>query len=337
MFDKKNKNKQEENYLNNFLNNENPTSDNSNNEKLIKEFNTLNNNVEGIKDEILNNKNEFKLSSLNYLNIDVNILPLGKFYKTGTQIKIRPATVAEVQAYSIVDNKNYIDMTEKMNQILSACVKYILPNGSFGSYKDIKDGDRLFLIFMIREITFQQGNSLAKDVQCKNCDHEFKIHLRSTSNEKYPKTFDFYEINEQLEKYFNPELRVFEFNIDNEIFRIAPPTIGIQEIFFEDMKAKIQNDKKPNLSFLKIMTCLLWDRNSITEEGLKKKEIEFKSLSMKTFQVLNKAVDLMTLGIKGLKQNCPLCGTEVHTDINFQGGASSIFAISDPFDELNNE
>ena len=92
----------------------------------------------------------------------------------GIKIKIRAAKVHEIQAYSIISNENILDVTEKMNQMLSSCVKVTLPNGQNGSYKDIKDGDRLFIIFMIRELTFQKGNSLAKDVTCNFCNNNLK-------------------------------------------------------------------------------------------------------------------------------------------------------------------
>ena len=125
-----------------------------------------------------------KVPSNEYMTIPLDILPCGIFYKQGTKINIRAARVQEVQAYSVVDDSNYLDITEKMNQILSSCVKFITPSGGQGSYKDLRDGDRLFLIFMIRELTFPGGKNLSKDVTCHKCDTEFKIELRSTSSNK---------------------------------------------------------------------------------------------------------------------------------------------------------
>lgn len=78
---------------------------------------------------------------------------------------------------------------------------------------------------------------------------------------------------------------------------------------------------------------MLHDRNSITEDGIKAKETEFKRLPMKTFQILNQAVNQMTFGIKEMKNDCPSCGVEVHTEMTFPSGASNIFVISDAIDE----
>lgn len=273
-------------------------------------------------------------SSLEYLSVDLDILPLGIFYQDGFRIKIRAAKVHEVQAYSVVDDKNFLDVTEKMNQMLSSCVKITLPNGNAGSYKDIKDGDRLFIIFMIRELTFQKGNSLAKEVTCPHCNWEFSMPFRSTANSEHPKTFEKHEMPETIKKFFNKELKCFEFNINGVVYKMGPPNIGIQEIFYSDIKSKVQSQKNPNVSFLKIIPFMLWDRTTITEDGIKAKEDEFKKMDMYSFQVINQAVDKMQFGLKGIKMNCPECQGEVHSDMTFPNGASSLFVISDPFNDF---
>ncbi len=296
----------------------------------------LNQNVGEIKDMMVNQTNaQSSQSTLGFLSVDLKILPSGIFYKPGTQIKIKAATVSEVQAYSVVDDANMIDVTEKMNQMLSSCVKIIHPNASIGSYKDLKDADRIFLIFMIRELTFQQGCNLAKDVTCNSCGTDFKINFRSTGNASQPKSFICYEMDEKLLKYFDNDNKVFSIKIDDETYKLAPPTIGIQESFFSEIKRNVQSEKTPNVSFMKIVPYLLWDRNSITDEGIKKKEEEFKRMNMKTFQILNKMVDLMKYGIKELVLPCPKCGTEVRTTMTFPNGASGIFVIPDPFADLD--
>jgi len=282
--------------------------------------------------EEINEKMPFNSNNLDYLNVDLNSLPLGMFYKQGFKIKIRSAKVHEVQAYSVVDDKNLLDVTEKMNQLLASCVKVDLPNGQKGSYKDIKDGDRLQIVFMIRELTFQSGNSLAKDVQCDYCSHEFSIPFRATANSKTPKTFTSFDMPEEMKKFYNPSDRTFDFEINGGVFKLSPPTIGIQEIFYEDIKMKVEQKKTPNVSFLKVIPFLLVDRVTITKEGIAAKEKEFKNYDMKTFQILNHAVDKMVFGLKGLKMKCPECGQEVHTDMTFPDGASSLFIVSNPFD-----
>lgn len=301
-------------------------------EKFIKEANQSIGNVENqsfqtpVPDYYDNN-------GLSFITVDLNILPAGIFYKPGTVIMIRAAKVDEIQAYSSVDDSNFLDVTEKMNEMLSRCIKIRFPNGSPGTYKDLKDNDRLFLIFMIRELTFQKNSNLSKDVTCGNCKLDFKIQFRSTPGPDSPKTFVNHQIDEELSPYFNKYDRTFDFNIEEildlpitgKIYKLAPPSIAIQEIFFKNIKDKVQGDKNPNVSFLKIIPFTLWDRRTISEEGISAKEKEFKEMDREVFEFLDDVVSKMIFGIKELRISCPECGGEVHTDMTFPKGASSIF------------
>jgi len=102
-----------------------------------------------------------RVTDLQYFNFDIRELPCGDFYPAGTLFMVRPAQVREIQAYSMVDDQNFYDIVEKMNDMLQSCVRVKYSDGKIGSYLDIKDQDRLFLVFLIRELTFQQGNSLS--------------------------------------------------------------------------------------------------------------------------------------------------------------------------------
>ncbi len=277
----------------------------------------------------------YDVPSIEYSNINLNILPAGRFYKRGTKISIRAAKVSEIQAYSMVSDDNFVDITEKMNELLAHNVIFINSDGSKGSYRDIKDSDRVFLIFMIRELTFQGGNTLTKEVSCK-CGKEFFIPFRSTPSSDVPTTFEFYEPNEKIERFYNKEKQVYELIYNDVSWTLAPPTIGIQEDIYAEIKRNIQVEKKPDVAFMKIMPFLLHDENSITEESIKIKLKEFKEMNdLVIFQGLNDLVNNMTCGIRGIKMKCPECGTEVHTDLTFPGGASTLFELPNILDRFN--
>lgn len=303
--------------------------------KTIDNQNQSNSDIKEIKRSVGNIEHAVNKNDLEFINIDLSILPCGLFYQKGTQIKIRAALVEEVQAYSIVDDRNPIDVVEKMYQLLSSCVRIFHHNGTRGSYRDIREPDKFFLIFMIRELTFQKGNSFAKDIKCEFCSHEFKVVYRTTSNQDHPKTFVNYEMPLELQKYYNSEEACYHIPINNTTYKLAPPTIGINEIVLKELKDRLHTDNPPNLSFLKFLPFLLWDRITITPEGLKAKEQEHrKGLDMQTFQILNKVIDKMIFGVKELSIKCPSCGQEVHTPMTFPTGAAGIFAFSDSLTEL---
>ena len=276
-------------------------------------------------------KDGSRVSDLQYFNFDVKELPCGQFYPTGTLFMVRPAQVREIQAYSMVDDNNFYDIVEKMNDMLSACVRIKYPDGKMASYLDIKDQDRLYLVFTIRELTFQQGNELAVSVKCDACGEINQLEL-------IRKNFRFHEIDEKIFKYFNRSSNSFVFKtINNKQFELTPPNIGIQKAFTDYIIKENNENKSPNLSFLKIIPFMLDGRNSITYDGIKSKLNEFEQLDDISFQFLNAAVTKMTFGVKDLIKECTNCGVEVRSEMQFPNGASSIFVVHDAFEAFIKE
>ena len=265
-----------------------------------------------------------RTTDLQFFNFDVRELPCGIFYPAGSVIMVRPAQVKEIQSYSMVDDNNFYDVIEKMNDILQSCVRIKYSDGKIGSYLDIKDQDRLFLIFLVRELTFQQGNSLSVAVKC-SCGIESQIELKREN-------FLFHEIDEKLDRYFSASSRSYHFStVNGKEFELMPPNIGLQKSFTEYI-IKENNEKRiPNMSFLKIIPFMLPGKVSISYEGIKAKLKEFEEMDDISFQFLNAAVSKMTFGIKELNKKCS-CGAEVHTEMQFPNRASGIFIIHDAFE-----
>ena len=100
--------------------------------------------------------------------------------------------------------------------MLQACVRVKYPDGKIGTYLDIKDQDRLYLIFLIRELTFQQGNSLAVNVKC-SCGVENSLELKRVN-------FKFHPIDEKLDPFYDKGRNAFLFRtVNNKDFEITPP------------------------------------------------------------------------------------------------------------------
>ncbi len=263
-----------------------------------------------------------KVSDLQFFHFDIKDLPCGKFYPAGTSLMIRPAMVKEIQAYSMVDDNNFYDIVEKMNDMLQSCVRVKYSNGNVGSYLDVKDQDRLYLVFTIRELTFQKGNTLAVTVQHGTGESQIEL-IRDN--------FKFHEIDEKLEKFYNKSKNCYMFKtINGKEFELTPPNIGIQKAFTDYIIKENNENRTPNLAFLKIIPFMLEGRNSITYEGIKAKLKEFEEMDDISFQFLNAAVGKMTFGIKELVK--VIDGEEVRAEMQFPNGASGIFVVHDAFE-----
>ena len=222
-----------------------------------------------------------KVDDLQFFNLSIKELPCGEFYPKGTILMIRAAKTKEIQSYSMVDDNNFYDVIEKMNDILKSCVRVKYPGGEIASYLDIKDQDRIFLILMVRELTFQKGNILAVNATCQNCDTENKIEL-------IRKNFESHEFDEKLMKYYNPSKNSFVFKVKtgNE-FEITPPNIGLQKSFTEFIVKETNDKKSANLAFLKIIPFMMVGKNSAKYEDIKKRLEEFENMDDISFQFLN--------------------------------------------------
>lgn len=268
------------------------------------------------------------LSNLQYFSFDVKDLPCGRFYPTGTTLMVRPAQVREIQAYSMVDDNNFYDIVEKMNGMLQSCVRVKYPDGKVSSYLDIKDQDRLYIIFLIRELTFQQGSSLGVTVKGPSGE-ETQIELVRSN-------FRFHELDSKIDKYFNKSKNAFVFKtISNKEFELTPPNIGLQKAFTDYIIKENNENRPPNLAFLKIIPFMLNGRTTITYDGIKAKLQEFEQMDDISFQFLNAAVSKMTFGIKELVKEVD--GQEVRADMQFPNGASGIFVIHDAFEAFIKE
>jgi hypothetical protein len=272
-------------------------------------------------------QNTSRVEDLQFVSVDVKELPCGMFYPIGTTLMVRAAQVKEIQSYSMVDDNNFYDIVEKMNDMLQSCVRIKYSDGKMGSFLDLKDQDRLYTIFLIRELTFQKGNSLAVNVTC-TCGAENSIELKRQN-------FAFHEIDDRLMNFYSKGSGSFIFRtINDKEFELTPPNIGIQKSFTDYIIKENQEKRQPNLAFLKIIPFMLSGRNSITNDGIKAKLREFQDMDDVSFQFLNAAVGKMTFGIKELKKQCYSCGVEIRTEMTFPNGASGLFVIHDAFESF---
>ena len=269
------------------------------------------------------------VESLKYFSFDVAEFPCALFYPPATTIQIRAAEVREIQAYSMVDDTNYYDIVEKMNEMLAACVRVKYADGRVGGYTELKDPDRFWAIFSIRELTFQQGNTLVANATC-TCGQDAQIQLTRANLRKF-------EVDMRMQKYYDPVNNCFTFDTNiGPVYHLAPPSIGLQKAFTEYIVKENAEKRKPNLAFLKIIPFLLYDRHTISQEGIKAKLQEFTKMDNSSFQFLNSAVDKLTFGIQKAVTTCG-CGEEVHSDKIFPDGPSAVFVIHDAFERFIKE
>jgi len=297
--------------------------ENENTDEYLKDYlskNDYTDDRENNKKDSSENKNLGNVKELEYINIDVSELPCAPFYPAGTTVYVRPAKVKEVQSFSVVDDSNFYDIYEKVNHMVSSCVFLKSPDQKKIPFTNLMDGDRWYMLFIIRELTFQKGTDLYTEVG------KTKIPIKRGN-------FTYHEMDEKLKKYYDKIQGCFIFPTKLGEMKMAPPTIGLQKSFSDYMVKKVQNKKDLDQSFLKIIPYTLPNRLSITEKGIEKKYKEFETMDKDLFQFLNQAVNKMSFGISGVK-TLDESGMEVRSEDIFPDGISGLFIQSDAFDEF---
>jgi hypothetical protein len=299
--------------------------DDKNNDKKSEEYLKKyleNNEFDSERKDDSNNTNQSpkelgSVKDLEFLTLDINELPCSHFYPAGSSILVRAARVGEIQAFSVVDDNNFYDLFEKVNHIVQSCVMVKFPDGTKKPYTHLIDGDRWYLLFVIRELTFQKGNDLYTTVD------ETKIPIKRGH-------FTFHDMDVSIKPYYNKVAGKFIFETQAGNIEMSPPTLGIQKSFTDYMVKETQAKRKLDESFLKIVPYTFPGRTSITEEGIKKEYEKFKTLPIDAFQFLNQAVEKLSFGISGVK-GTDESGMEVRSNEIFPNGISKLFVLSDAF------
>ena len=270
-----------------------------------------------------------------YVKLDlINFPSAGQFYREDFEIHIRAARVGEIRDFSTLDEENILDVDEKLNSLLVNCTKIMYGNQR-GSYRDVLEEDRIYLILSIRELTFKEGeNKLMMPVgrkQCKTgtCKSQESVELRTNN-------LQFNEQDELIEKYYDYENKCFTVTTKNHgELVIAPPTIGVMRAITDWIRKREEEN-------------LPWDKSSLSIlpyvqrewRGFKDKEIfsaitSFQGWDASKFSIIYRLVEKAKIGVKPeFNYPCESCGEEVTVPLTFPGGIKALFIIQDISSEL---
>jgi hypothetical protein len=249
-------------------------------------------------------------NALMYEDVVMDVLPMADFYHIGTRIQFRDLTVAEVEHFSTLDESSEQDFIDKLNDILENAVLFTHADGTIGSYLDIKEGDRPWLIYMIREKTFPSGKVLSVRVPYMDNNEQMETEI-----EFKRENFEIYR-NEEIMEYFDPAKRclVLDTVFRDEPYFIAPPTVGLKKCFDQYLKIRIDELKhlpdtemkeKINTKFITMCPYFKPNVTYMSYEDIRKMQDWFESsITTEEYTFL---YDLfkhhLKLGIAGLKKN----------------------------------
>lgn len=289
--------------------------------------------AESFKEKVKDNKWE-NIPGWKPLPIE-NIPSGGKFYPENSKIYIRAAEVQEIRQFSMIDENDPLDMDDKLNMIMERCSKIEFP-GRTALWKDLKEEDRFYLIFAIREISMSEGeNKLTVTLKCGgNCrgDGTYVEKIEMSKD-----NFQYYNIDETLMKYYSEKDRCFVIE-DEKIgkMKIHVPSLGVTTFIKNYVREQTQRGGYFDRPFLKVAPFVIEDWRNFSDDKYKKLEQESMGWNELRWSILIRSIEMIRFGVKTtITRNCTKCGAEVGAPLSFPGGVKSLFLVSNPFGELS--
>lgn len=270
-----------------------------------------------------------------HIRLDLSQLPSGgRFYREDFEIHIRAARVGEIRDFSTIDEENLKDVDDKLNSILVSCTK-IMYGSQKGSYRDILEEDRIYIILSIRELTFKNGESKImmpvgkKKCSTPSCKSQDSMELK-TQNLQFNNT------DELVEKYYDNANRCYTIPTKNYgQLTLAPPTIGVMRAITDWARAKEEENKAWDKSSLGILPYVQREWRGFNEREIFAAMTEFQGWDTGKYSLIYRLIEKMKIGIKPeFVYPCQSCGAEVTVPLSFPGGIKSLFIIQDITTEL---
>ena len=270
-----------------------------------------------------------------YIKVDLSQLPsAGRFYRDDFEIHIRAARVGEIRDFSMMDENNIKDVDDQLNSIIVGCTKIMYGNQR-GSYRDILEEDRIYLILSIRELTFKKGEAklmmpvTKKKCPTGSCKSQESMELRTDN-------VQFNEVDDMVEKYYDSVNRCY--TIPTKSYgelTLAPPTIGVMRAITDWVRKREEENKSWDKSALGVLPYIQREWRGFNDKEIFSATTAYQGWETGKYTLIFRLIEKMKIGVKPeFGYHCKSCGAEITVPLSFPGGLKSLFVISDISSEL---
>lgn len=273
------------------------------------------------KEEI---QNDIHSKGLGWVELNPQDLPTrGLFYPTDIHIYIRAASFAEIRNWSQFDDTDFRSINNGINEIISRCTSIKLGD-NIGSYKDLKEIDRFYVLLNIRDFTFPNGNN------------EVNIVVNETTQVPLKKeNIDFIKFDDKIMRFYNSEKRCFTFkdftakngqhiSLDHPL-NIFLPSVGVSEWLVQYYQNKQNKREDIDKVWFGQAPLIIPDYRNLNEDTYKKYAEASLSFGAYELALIKQFKKIISDSIVPTFTYIDKEGVEQHAPLNFQGGISSLF------------
>lgn len=254
------------------------------------------------------------------------------FYPSDWSFYIRPATVEAIRNWSMIDDQNGNSIDEVFNEVLKTCLQIKDSTDRPIPWHNICSWDRFFFLLLIREYTFQDGESnISYYEDCPECETQVEFNLTSGAL--------MYDMpDEEVISYYDQTSRTWaidpsEYEVEGDPITLYVPTLEKDANIKAWMIRKLQENRNTKIDpvfirFVSWMTPKISKDDEISKRQMKQLKMAFDSLSIDQFEFMDEVLKNIIVTPKTkLIAKCPSCGEEVTSDIRFPNGVSGLFHI----------
>lgn len=274
-------------------------------------------------------RKEGKLDYLGWQALDVNTLPTkGMFYPEGTKIYVRAATGGEIKHWSTMNTDDIVNIDDTLNYVIEKCCKISIPGNEYigGSWKDLIDADRLYILLAIRDFTWPAG------------ENELTIPISETENLTILKdNIDYIDFPDEIMKYYNDVDRCFTLRFKNgKVINLYLTSLGVSNWLKNYVQQKQNSKEQFDKDFLLYAPLLIKNYRKLSTRAYEELVENSNYWSINEWSVISHFRDLLLNSTSepnvvyqdtnGVDQKIPL---------TFRGGIKSIFLVSDTLSLLD--
>lgn len=291
--------------------------------------------TEEVKSAELQDKDREEGLKIGYKNMPMVSLPSeGKFYPADFKLSFRAASFDEIKHYSSMDENDILDVNEKIGTVLNSCMR-ITFGGKQGSFEDLKEFDKIYMLFAIRDLSMfkhHRENKIFQELSCSNCGENNKKEIENDS-------LGYFSISDKVMKYYDEIKRGFTFK-DDAIgeFTVYIPSIGTLKYVANYIKEKEIEKRKGkggfyDRQFLTFLQFLVPDWRLLNEDYVAKMYREYSNPDYWSYDKGDFMIDVaerINVTIKPtIEIKCSRCGRTSAPLIFFRRGYRSILSLSD--------
>lgn len=252
-------------------------------------------------------------------NVSPSVLPSkGIFYPKDLIIAISPLKVKHIRHFSTIDETDEIDISSKLNFVINSSVSVQTNTPGFAA-SSLLEIDRLYLLFLVRNITFIEFPSIIKlQSTCDECDHSDSVDVKAERLGAMKEG----ALDEYL-KMYSSESRSIEIKIQDDVVRLYLPSMHNLELARKNIIDNQVSEEDQD----RFMLCFLVPPGmNLTHSDFEYFDKELEDWSPDKYAFVKSFINTVNSSYSiDVYYKCSECGAGVATPLRFHRGIKELF------------